>query len=146
MKNLRIDFGGIPDHIGYHIRRAYSYFSRVFSVYGKRYSVRSQQATILTLARQNPGISPATIADANDIERSLVARLVTELEQRGYIERRPSATDGRHRGLFITRSGARFLDKILHSFATEMEPRLTRNLSAAERRTLIRLLEKIYQD
>ena len=53
MKNLRIDFGGIPDHIGYHIRRAYSYFSRVFSVYGKRYSVRSQQATILTLARQN---------------------------------------------------------------------------------------------
>ena len=146
MPAKKIDFGDIPEHTGYHIRRAYSYFARVFSTFGKRYSVRSQQATILTLARFNPGISPADVADANEIERSLVAKLVAELEQRELLERRPSTTDRRSKGLYITRTGTTFLKEMMATFANEMEPQLTRNLSASEKRTLIRLLKRVYGD
>ena len=146
MKKDPIDFGDIPEHTGYHIRRAYSYFFRIFSTYGKQFKVRSQQATILTLAKFNPGISPATVADANDIERSLVAKLITELEQRGFLERRSSSTDRRSKSLYITKSGARFLKGMMETFSREMEPELTRNLSVPEKRTLIRLLTKIYND
>jgi DNA-binding MarR family transcriptional regulator len=141
-----IDFGDIPEHTGYHIRRAYSYFTRVFAEQGKRFDLRSQQATILTLTDRNPGISPARIADANEIKRSLVTRLVTDLENRGLIECRISKTDRRHKGLHITSEGRRFLRKVMSTFAAEVEPVLVRNLSAGEKRTLIRLLTKIYRD
>lgn len=146
MAKRRIDFGDIPEHTGYHIRRAFSYFSRVFATFGRQYGVRSQQATILTLARFNPGITPADVADANEIERSLVAKLVAELEQRGFLERRPSTTDRRSKGLYITSSGTKFLKEMMATFAREMEPKLTRNLSPTEKRTLIRLLKRVYTD
>ncbi len=141
-----IDFGDIPEHTGYHIRRAYSYFYRVFTQYGRQFGIRSQQATILTLARHNPGISPARVADANDIERSLVAKLIAELEEQGLLERRPSSTDGRQKGLFITARGADFITAVMDTFARELEPRLTRNLSAAEQKTLRNLLRRVYDD
>jgi DNA-binding MarR family transcriptional regulator len=141
-----LDFGDIPEHTGYHIRRAHSYFTRIFSSYGRRFGVRSQQATILTLASRNPGVSPARIADANDIERSLVAKLVAELEERGFIERRPSGRDRREKGLHVTRNGRAFLKEIMATFAREMEPLLVRNLSSTDKRALIRLLKKVYSD
>jgi len=145
-RSRSIDFGDIPEHTGYHIRRAYSYFTRVFAEHGKRFDLRSQQATILTLADRNPGISPARIADANEIKRSLVTRLVTDLEQRGLIECRTSTTDRRHKGLYITREGRSFLRVVMSTFAAEVDPVLVRNLSAGEKRTLISLLTKIYRD
>lgn len=144
--NNEIDFGDITEHTGYHIRRAYSYFTRVFAEHGKRFDLRSQQATILTLADRNPGISPARLADANEIKRSLVTRLVIDLEQRGLIECRISKTDRRHKGLFITRKGRTFLRTVMSTFAAEVDPALVRNLSDAEKRTLIKLLAKIYRD
>ena len=142
----RIDFGDIPEHTGYHIRRAYSYFTRIFAEYGRRFDLRSQQATILTLTDRNPGISPARIADANEIKRSLVTRLVTDLERRGLIECRTSSSDRRHKGLHITQEGRRFLKKVMSTFAAEVDPMLVRNLTAGEKRTLIKLLTKIYRD
>ena len=148
-KNARskpIDFGDIQEHTGYHIRRAYSYFTRVFAEHGKRFDLRSQQATILMLADRNPGISPARVADANEIKRSLVTRLVVDLERRGLIECRTSEIDRRHKGLYITRKGGSFLRNVMSTFAAEVDPALVRNLSAGEKRTLIKLLAKIYRD
>ena len=45
-KSESIDFGDITEHTGYHIRRAYSYFTRIFAEQGRRFDLRSQQATI----------------------------------------------------------------------------------------------------
>lgn len=141
-----INYGSLLSHTGYHIRRTYSFYSRIFAQYGKRFGVKSQQTTILTLAKHNPGITPASIADANEMERSLMAKLTADLEQRGLIERRPSDDDKRNKGLFITKKGEKFLDELVTTFSREIEPQLTGRLTQAERKTLIHLLQKIYSN
>lgn len=141
-----INFGELSDHTGYHIRRAHSSFMRLFASAGRNFQLRSQQASILVLTRENPGIGPATIADAIGIERSLMARLLTDLIERGFITTRASTTDGRQKGLFITPSGKKFIRNVMDTFWEEIEPSLTSNLSANEKKTLIDLLARLYQD
>ena len=141
-----IDFSDVSKHTGYHIRRAHTYFSRAFIEFGRRFDLRSQQATILSLTEKNPGITPARIADANDIKRTLVAKLTTDLKKRGLIKSRTSDIDRRQTGLHLTAKGRKFLHHVMATFAKELDPELTRNLTAAEKKTLIRLLKKVYQD
>ncbi len=109
-KKDAIDYGEMPNNLGYHIHRAYSYFSRVFAHYGKRFGIKSQQTTILALTQRNPGISPATIADFTSMERSLMAKLTADLEERGLLERHQAEFDRRHKGLFITKAGDKFIE------------------------------------
>lgn len=139
-----IKFGELTNHTGYHIRRTYSTFQRLFAAYGREYLVKSQQSSILVLTRENPGITPAAIADAIEIERSLMARLLTDLSERGFIETRTLADDGRKKGLYITPRGRKFIRKVMDTFWLDLEAALTKNLTQSERRTLIRLLKKIY--
>ena len=139
-----IKFGELTNHTGYHIRRTYSTFQRLFAAYGREYLVKSQQSSILVLTRENPGITPAAIADAIEIERSLMARLLTDLSERGFIETRTLADDGRKKGLYITPRGRKFIRKVMDTFWLDLEAALTKNLTQSERRALIRLLKKIY--
>ena len=139
-----IKFGELTNHTGYHIRRTYSTFQRLFAAYGREYLVKSQQSSILVLTRENPGITPAAIADAIEIERSLMARLLTDLSNRGFIESRALADDGRKKGLYITPRGRKFIRKVMDTFWLDLEAALTKNLTQGERRTLIRLLSKVY--
>lgn len=143
-KQPDIEFGELVNHTGYHIRRAHSTFTRLFSVLGKEFALRSQQSSILVLTRENPGISPATIADAIEIERSLMAKLLSDLKERGFIQTRESTEDGRKKGLYITPAGRKFARTVMDTFRKELEPALTGTLSRSERATLIRLLVKLY--
>lgn len=144
--NDPIEFGELADHTGYHIRRAHSMFMRLFANVGKGFTIRSQQSSILVLTRENPGISPAAIASAIGIERSLMARLLSELQEQGFIKTLENTEDGRQKALFITPSGRKFIRKVMDTFWTTIEPELTQNLSESEKRTLIRLLSKIYNE
>lgn len=139
-----IEFGELLNHTGYHIRRAHSTFMRLFAVHGREFALRSQQASILVLTRENPGITPATIADAIEIERSLMTRLLADLKSRGFVETRASISDGRQIGLYITPEGRKFARAIMSTFWNKLEPELSGNLTAAERKSLIRLLRKLY--
>lgn len=143
-QNQDIKFGELSDHTGYHIRRSHTTFMRLFSTYGKEYLLKSQQSSILVLTKENPGISPAIIADTIEIERSLMAKLLTDLKDRGLIETRASNTDGRQKSLYITSKGKNFIRKVMDTFWKNLEPKLTKNLSEKERLTLIKLLGKVY--
>lgn len=144
LKKQDIEFGELLNHTGYHIRRAHTTFMRQFSSFGKDFSLKSQQSSILVLTRENPGITPATLADAIEIERSLMAKLLTDLTQRGFIETKASTSDGRQKGLYITPKGNKFIRKVMDNFWDNLEPNLTKNLSEKERSTLTNLLKKIY--
>lgn len=140
----KVNFGVLTNHTGYHIRRSYSTFIRLFALNSKHFNLKSQQSSILILARENPGISPAVIADTIEIERSLMATLLTDLIKRDFIKATASEKDGRQKGLFITAKGNKFLNEILEFFSENLEVEINRNLSESERKTLIRLLRKIY--
>ena len=65
------------------------------------------------------------------------------LERRGLIERRPHPSDGRAMGVHLTPAGVE-LTAQAEQTAAQLEEDATHRLTAAERKTLIRLLQKVY--
>ncbi|MNV90940.1 Multiple antibiotic resistance protein MarR [compost metagenome] len=69
--------------------------------------------------------------------------LIASLERRGLIERRPHPSDGRAMGVHLTLEGVE-LTAQAEQTAAHLEEDATARLTAAERKTLIRLLQKVY--
>jgi DNA-binding MarR family transcriptional regulator len=91
-----------------------------------------------------PALSPAELADRTGVTRATVTGLVDTLERDGLVTRTPDPADRRMMAVRITTKGERLLMKILPShfqhMAWLMEP-----LDEDERRTMVRLLNKITQ-
>ncbi|MCB1662479.1 MAG: MarR family transcriptional regulator [Pseudomonadales bacterium] len=140
-----IDYGDLPNHLGFHIRRTYTAYLRVFTtLVGRRFALKSQQYSILVLTKHNPGITPSAIASAIEVKRSLIAVLTEDLRQRGFINIKTSATDGREKRLHLTKKGHTFIDEVRQLLLTEFGPALAKKLSANEIATLNKILPKIY--
>ncbi|MCF7980576.1 MAG: MarR family winged helix-turn-helix transcriptional regulator [Pseudomonadales bacterium] len=143
--NNDIDYGDLPNHLGFHIRRTYTAYLRVFaSLVGKRFALKSQQYSILVLTGQNAGITPSAIAGAIEVKRSLIAVLTEDLRQRGFIEIKTSTSDRREKRLHLTKKGHAFTNEIRQVLTTEFGPALAKKLSSKEISTLNKILPKIY--
>ncbi|MBS1368943.1 MAG: MarR family transcriptional regulator [Lentisphaeria bacterium] len=78
---------------------AYTQLMRHFNVSANTYCV-------LELLLNNPdGVSPAEIADAAIIKRQMVALILNDLENRGWIIRKELKTDHRRKKIFLTKAG-----------------------------------------
>jgi DNA-binding MarR family transcriptional regulator len=82
------------------------------------------------------------LAEALRVPPSRMVALLDDLEERGLVERRPHPSDRRARSLYLTRAGRRLLEKA-KKVAAEHEAELCADLSAAERKQLIALLNRI---
>jgi DNA-binding MarR family transcriptional regulator len=69
--------------------------------------------------------------------------LLRELDKRGLIERQPHPTDRRAMGLLLSAEGKALMKKA-EKAASAADAKGTAHLSPAERKTLARLLQKIY--
>lgn len=137
-----IDRGLLADLIGYHLRRADAFTFQSFGAALADDRVSPGQLGVLLLVQANPGINQTRAGKALGIDRSTLVSIIDGLEERGFVERTPSPTDRRSHALMLTATGGTFL--------ADMRPRLdaheyevARNLTATERQSLIRLLEKI---
>jgi DNA-binding MarR family transcriptional regulator len=88
--------------------------------------------------------SQATLGRRAGIDRSDVVAALNELADLGFVKRAPDEADRRRNVITITRAGAaqvRRLEKVLAG----VQDALLAPLSAAERRTLVRLLAKLLE-
>ena len=69
--------------------------------------------------------------------------LIQSLEARGLIHRQPHPTDGRAVGLHPTPEGTALMQQAEQA-ATDLEVARSARLTAAQRKTLLELLQKIY--
>lgn len=69
--------------------------------------------------------------------------MINSFEKRGLIAKRPHPSEGRATGLHPTSPGDALLQKA-EKTAQGLEDEATSGLSSAERKTLIRLLKKVY--
>jgi DNA-binding MarR family transcriptional regulator len=100
---------------------------------------------VLNLVAAAEGRSQQAIGAAIEIPPSRMVALVDELEQRGLVERRPDPEDRRVRALFLTAKGKRCL-KRGREIAAQHEADLTEGMTAADRKRLIALLQKIVDE
>lgn len=86
-------------------------------------------------------LSQGEIADLMGIDAPAVSGIIADLVARGYIGRTADPTDGRRKLVDITDSGREVLDGLRS--VTDVVPAPVASLTAAERRELTRLIDKM---
>lgn len=129
--------------VGYNARRAALVIIELFLQRMAVYDLRPVDFSVISLIVHNPGITSRQLCAALGILPPNLVGMVNELEKRGLIAKRPHPSDGRATGLHPTPSGLELLQQA-EKTAMALEAEATTRLSVAERKTLIRLLKKVY--
>ena len=137
-----LDYGVLDQLLGYSLRRAQVALFLAFHAATRGQHITPPRFTALVIVGANPGISQSTLGAVLGIARSGAMLLTDWMVGRGLVERRRRPDDGRAWGLQLTRRGAQALDRMKAAVLTE-DRRRAAKLSAAERRELMRLLEKL---
>ena len=82
------------------------------------------------------------LADYLGLEKSTMTGLVDRAENRGLLERAPSASDGRAVDVFLSPAGAELAERLYARVVGSLSP-MTNKLAPAERRQLQALLDRI---
>ncbi len=140
----RVDTSFLETLIGYNARRA---ALAVIDVFLQRMAVHDFHSvvdfSVASLIAHNPGITSRQLCAVLGILPPNLVGVVNGLEKRGLIQRRPHPNDGRAMGLHPTPEGLQLMEQA-ESDAAQLEIDAASRLTAAERKTLMRLLQKVY--
>ncbi|PQM48388.1 Transcriptional regulator SlyA [Mycobacterium talmoniae] len=98
--------------------------------------------TVLLALDRSPMRTQAALAEAIGADKTRIIPTLDELQQRGYIERRPDPDDRRVRLLAITSSGRDVKDAVQEEIQRGEEQWLG-TLSAEDRRAFLRALQQL---
>ena len=139
-----IDTRYLEGLIGYNARRAALTVIAVFLERMKPYGLRPVEFSTLSLITHNPGVTARQLCHALGVLPPNMVGLINGLEQRALIERRPHPSDRRAQGLHLSEHGQAMMQAAERT-AAELEQDAAHRLSAAEQKTLMGLLQKIYR-
>ena len=139
-----VDTQYLESLVGYNARRAALAIIAQFIPRMAPYDLTPVTLSVLSLVAHNPGITSRQLCSTlNILPPNLVGR-VAQLEKRGVIERLPHPHDRRAAGLHLTPEGETLVREA-ELEVSALEEDATSRLTAAERRTLMRLLQKVYR-
>lgn len=138
-----VDTGFLRTLVGYNTRRAALAIIEVFMERMAVYDLKVVDFSVLSLVAHNPGVTSRQLCATLGVLPPNLVGLIAGLEKRGLIERRPHPSDGRAMGVHLTPAGADLTAQAEYT-AAQLEVDATARLTATERKTLIRLLQKIY--
>ena len=139
----RLDTRMLESLVGYNARRAWLTVSTVFAERMAVYGLKQVDFSVLSLLAHNPGATSRQLCATLDILPPNLVSLISAMDSRGLIERRPHPFDGRAIGLYLTPAGETLV-RDAERTVVELENEASARLTARERETLIRLLQKIY--
>ena len=98
----------------------------------------------LHYVRKFDGLTQERLTALLAVDKSAVTRMVTNLTRKGFVERRPSAEDGRAKCVFATEQ-ARALRGATHSVEADFYEWLLCGVEGGDREAFLRVLDAIYQ-
>ena len=140
----RVDTHYLETLIGYNARRAALAVIGLFLDRMAVYGLRPVDFSVLSLITHNPGITSRQLCTTLNILPPNLVGMINALEKRELIARRPHPHDRRAMGLHLTEAGSELM-RDAERTASELEFQAGSRLSAAEHKTLISLLQKIYR-
>jgi DNA-binding MarR family transcriptional regulator len=135
----------LADRVLWALGRAGQQSQRLVRQHMAAADVRTQHYHVLASLADDGEAAQATLADRIGFDRSDLVTLLDELEELEYVVRRTDPGDRRRKIVAITAAGEKQLvamDQLI--FAAESE--LLEPLTAAERKTLLRLLDRLTGD
>jgi DNA-binding MarR family transcriptional regulator len=139
-----VDANCVETLLGYNARRAALAVIDVFLQRMGPYKLRPVDFSVASLIVHNPGITSRQLCSTLGILPPNLVGMINTLEKRGLIDKRAHPSDGRANGLHASAEGIALLQQA-EATALALEDEVASNLTASERKTLIRLLKKVYQ-
>jgi DNA-binding MarR family transcriptional regulator len=139
----KIDTSYLETLLGYNARRAALVIIELFLKRMAQYDLRPVDFSVLSLITHNPGISSRQLCSELNILPPNLVGMINTLEKRGLILRKPHPSDGRVIGLHLSEKGDKLMTDAEQT-AKALEEEAASRLTVTERKTLIRLLQKIY--
>ncbi len=140
-----VDASFLETLVGYSARRASLVIIAEFMQRMAEFDLRTVDFSVLSLVTHNPGITSRQLCSALSIQAPNLVAMVDNLEKkRKLIVRRPHPLDGRAMGLHLTPKGKTLMAEAERAVG-ELEISATGRLTAAERKTLLSLLKKVYK-
>ncbi|CAA7617005.1 putative transcriptional regulatory protein for hcr operon [Candidatus Terasakiella magnetica] len=143
-EETEVSYGLLPKVLGYHLRRTQVAIFKHFA-----HSVAAAEDItpglfgMLQVIAANPGLGQSRLAEAMEVDRSSIVKVVNQLTERGLIVRVPSLSDRRSYCLRLTPEGRMALRRMEQAILRH-EEEFTKALSAEEKTTLVALLKRLY--
>jgi DNA-binding MarR family transcriptional regulator len=136
--------GGLNGIVGFHIRLAHGAVYRHFTETFAELDLTQKQVSALWVIGDKPGISQIELGGRLRMDRATTMTIVNRLQERAYLRRERSDSDGRKQALYLTEAGARALAEAKQCIA-EHETWLKARFSAAEIEKLVEMLARIHE-
>ncbi len=137
-----LDYDVLDELLGYSLRRAQVAMFLAFRDATRSSELTPPRFTALVIIGANPGLSQSVLAQVLGIARSGAMLMADYLEGRGLVERRRRPGDARAWGLYLTRGGQQFVERV-KGRVLDYDYRVAGKITPKERRQLLRLLEKL---
>ncbi len=135
--------GALDSILGFHIRLAHGAVYRHFNEAFAELELTQKQVSVLWLVSDRPGIAQIDVGGRLQMDRATTMTIVNRLQERGYLRRERSASDGRKQALYLTSSGETALDdakRCIESHETWLKSRFT----PEEVEKLVEMLSRIH--
>ena len=113
------------------------------ALYRERFGVGITEWRVMALLAIEAPITAARICQVIGLDKAPVSRTLASLEAAGLVRVKLDGSDARRRPVALTASGRRLHDRII-KLALAREAQLLECLNVAERRTLLRLLNRLH--
>lgn len=137
------DVGELNDIVGFHIRLAHGAVYRHFTETFVDLDLTQKQVSVLWLLDGLPGIAQIELGQRLRMDRATTMTIVNRLQDRGYLRRERSETDGRKQALYLTEEGAKALGKAKLAIR-QHEDWLKSRFTAEELEKLVEMLTRIH--
>ncbi|MFC4256884.1 MarR family transcriptional regulator [Altererythrobacter xixiisoli] len=136
--------GGLNDILGLHIRLAHGAVYRHFTETFAKIDLTQKQVSALWLVAEYPGISQVDLGRRLRMDRATTMTTANRLQQRDFLRRERSVSDGRKQALYLTEAGAEALE-VAKSIIAEHEAWLKSRFNSAEIEKLVEMLARIHE-
>jgi DNA-binding MarR family transcriptional regulator len=138
------ELGELGDIVGFHIRLAHGAVYRHFTETFVDLELTQKQVSALWLVADHPGISQIELGNRLRMDRATTMTIANRLEQRAYLRRERSESDGRKQALSLTDAGTAALAEAKRCIA-EHEAWLKSRFTPAETEKLVEMLARIHE-
>jgi len=138
------ELGSLNDILGLRIRLAHGAVYRHFAETFADLDLTQKQVSALWLVSDNPGISQIDLGGRLRMDRATTMTIVNRLQDRAFMRRERSASDGRKQALYLTEEGAAALNQAKAAIGAH-EAWLKARFTAEEIEKLVEMLARIHE-
>ena len=138
-----VDVSCLRTLLGYNSRRVSLKVIKLFNQRMAAYDLSPVDFSVLSLVHPNPCVTSRQLCRTLSLLPPNLVGKISLMEKRDLLTRLPQPDDGRVIGLHLTAAGNQMMQQAENT-ATQLELDVSSKLTAAEAKTLLRLLQKVY--